>query len=341
MQHDDNNQNVSATLTKNITEKFSGVNLRDSNVQATGVDGLQLLDIAKASTAITNSPSISSSAMLVEVSFSTWTGRKLDKRASQDVTRSNGADTGTANVNKKLLGECEELTAVQKFAANARNIHYSMTMPWSDTGMRLLPTAQYPKYHQAMTEFQNEFNRLAQVFINAYEWEISQAQARLGALFSHDDYPSADSIASKFGFRINYLPLPESGDFRVDVGNDARDQLVDHYNTQYGAFLERAMSDVWHRVYGALSKMSERLDYGDHEKKKIFRDSLVDNVLDMVDLLDVCNVTGDSQMSAMRLQLEDALRGVTPDALREDAFLRAETKRAVDSAIQSLPSLDI
>jgi len=82
--------------------------------------------------------SISSSAMMVEVSFSTWTGRKLDKRASRDVTMTNGADTGTANVNKKLLGDCEELKAVQKFAANARNIHYSMTMPWSDTGMRLL-----------------------------------------------------------------------------------------------------------------------------------------------------------------------------------------------------------
>jgi len=288
-----------------------------------------------------STPSIASSAMLVEVSFSTWTGRKLDKRASTDVTRTNGADSGIANVHKKLLGNCDELTAVQKFAANARNIHYSMTMPWSDTGMRLLPTAMYAKYHSAMTDFQNEFERLAQVFISAYEWEISQAQARLGALFSRDDYPSADSIASKFGFRINYLPLPDAGDFRVDVGNDARDQLVDHYNAQYSGFLERAMSDVWHRVYDSLTKMSERLDYGDHEKKKIFRDSLVDNVLDMVDLLEVCNVTGDSQMSAMRLNLEDALRGVTPDALREDSFLRTETKRAVDAAIKSLPSLDI
>ena len=316
MQHyDSNTQNVSATLT-NTKETASAISTPST-------------------------PSISSSAMMVEVSFSTWTGRKLDKRASTDVTRSNGADTGTANVHKKLLGDCEELKAVQKFAANARNIHYSMTMPWSDTGMRLLPTAMYAKYHQAMTDFQNEFERLAQVFIDAYEWEISQAQARLGALFHADDYPSADSIAAKFGFRINYLPLPESGDFRIDVGNDAKEQLTSHYTTQYSGFLERAMNDVWRRVYDSLSKMSERLDYGDHEQKKIFRDTLVDNVLDMVDLLDVCNVTGDSQMSAMRLNLEDALRGITPDALREDAFLRAETKRAVDNAIKSLPSLDI
>ena len=288
-----------------------------------------------------SAPSISSSAMLVILSISTWTGRKLDKRASTDVTRTNGADSGIANVHKKLLGNCDELDAVQKFGANARNIHYSMSMPWSDLGLRLLPTAQYTKYHQAMTDLQNEFNRLAQVFIDAYEWEISQAQARLGALFSRDDYPTAESIASKFAFELNYIPLPESGDFRIDVGVEALNQVKSGYAEFYSAQNKRAMDDVWHRVYGALSKMSERLDYGDHEKKKIFRDSLVDNVLDMVDLLDVCNVTGDSQMSAMRLQLEDALRGVTPDALRDDAFLRAETKRAVDNAINSLPSLDI
>ena len=288
-----------------------------------------------------STPSIATSAMLVELSISTWTARKKDKRASEDVTRSNGADSGAASVNKNLLSGCAELEAVRKFGANARNIHYSMTMPWSDVGLRLLPTAMYAKYHQAMTELQNEFERLGEVFINAYGWEYSQAQARLGALWKADDYPPVESIAAKFGFRLNYIPLPDAGDFRIDVGTEAMAQMKTHYEEFYSTQVKRAMDDVWRRVYDSLTKMSERLDYGDHEDKKIFRDTLVDNVLDMVDLLDVCNVTGDSQMSAMRLNLEDALRGVTPDALREDAFLRAETKRAVDSAIKSLPSLDI
>ena len=101
------------------------------------------------------------------------------------------------------------------------------------------------------------------------------------------------------------------------------------------------MNDVWQRTHKALSAMSERLDYSASEDKKIFRDTLVTNVLDMVELLTVCNVTGDSQMEAARLKLEDALRGVNADALREDAHLRSETKRTVDEVIKSLPSLDI
>lgn len=302
--------------------------------------------VSNVSAALTNqpavsAPSIGSASMLVELSISTWTGRKLDKRASQDVTMQNHADTGVANVHKKLLGDCDELTAVQKFTANVRNLHYGMTMPWSDTGLRLLPTMQYMKYHQAMTEVQNEYHRLVQQFLDAYDWAISQAQARLGDLFNPDDYPSTEAIASKFSFRFSYIPLPDAGDFRIDIGNEATEQVRTHYQAYYADQLTNAMNDVWQRAYKALSKMSERLDYADHEQKKVFRDTLVSNVIDMVELLNVCNVTGDSQMSALAMKLDDALRGVTPDALREDGYLRAETKRAVDDVIKALPSIDL
>ena len=288
-----------------------------------------------------HAPSIASSSMLVELSVSHWTGRKLDKRASKEVVLHNNASTGVANVNKKLLGDCAELIAVQKFVANSRNIHYGMTMPWSDTGLRLLPTAQYFKYHEAMTAVQDEFNSLVDAFLEAYEWEIMQAQAKLGELFVRDDYPTLDSLRSKFRFRLTYIPLPDAGDFRIDVGNEAAEEIKTHYNNYYSAQLQTAMQDIWQRTYKALTSMSERLDYGDHEKKKIFRDSLVDNVAEMIDLLRVCNVTNSTQMTAMADKLEDALRGVTPDALREDAYLRAETKRTVDEAIKALPSLDM
>ena len=194
-------------------------------------------------------PSIGSSAMLVELQVSQWTGRKKDKTASVEVTDQNWAEKGTASVNKKLLGNCDELTAIHKFTANSRNIHYKSTMPWSDTGMRLLPTAQYFKYHQQMTELQNEFERMAQSFISNYDWEISRAQARLGNLFVRDDYPTTDSISRKFAFNISYIPLPDAGDFRVDVGNDQKQVLEDHYNEYYNRQLHSAMNDVWQRTY--------------------------------------------------------------------------------------------
>ena len=130
-----------------------------------------------------SAPSISSSAMLVELSISTWTGRKLDKQASQVVTTTNNASSGVANVHKKLLGDCAELDMIQKFVGNVRNEHYAMTMPWSDTGIRLLPTAQYFKYHRVMTDFANSHKELITKFLNAYANRVADAQDKLGDLF--------------------------------------------------------------------------------------------------------------------------------------------------------------
>lgn len=289
-------------------------------------------------------PSIGSSAMLVDMSISFWTGRKKDKKASEDVTDANFAASGVASVHKKLLADCQELVAVHKFTANSRNIHYAMTMPWSKTGLALLPTAQYFKYHQAMTDIQNEYWRLVNTFLQGYEWEIVQASAKLGDLFNRDEYPTLDTLRSKFAFNLSYVPLPDAGDFRIDINNEANEQIKDHYQSYYAAQLDNAMNDVWTRLHKALAAMSERLDYSPSattkaDGKKTFRDSLVGNVLDMVELLNVCNVSDNNQMNTARMKLEDAFRGVNADALREDAHLRSETKRTVDEVIKSLPSI--
>lgn len=292
-----------------------------------------------------STPTISSSAVLIDLSISVWTGRKMDKRASMDVTSQNNAAKGVASVSKRLLGDCAELDAVQKFAANARNAHYAMTLPWSDLGLRLCPTTKYIHtngYEKTMTELQMEFFRLTEAFLSAYEWEIQNAQLKLGDLFNQDEYPTRQSLENKFRFRFTALPLPDAGDWRLDIGNEAAQTLKQQYEKFYGDQLKNAMSDVWERTYDALSKMSERLDYADGEVRKIFRDSLVTNMQEIVDLLDTCNITNDPVMAEAQRKLNAALQGVTPDALREDSYLRAQTKQRVDEVkkiIDNLPGL--
>ena len=283
--------------------------------------------------------SLSSSAMLVELGISVWTARKLDKRASNDVTASNHAAKGMANVNKRLL-DCDELTAIQKFAGNARTSHYAMTLPWSDSGLRMLPTTKYFDYTQQMSGLQAQFGRLVQNFLDEYQWEINAVQLKLGDLFDASEYPSTAKVSAKFGFRLNYIPLPDAGDWRVDIGHQQVAELQAQYADFYNAQFERAMGDIWARANEALTRMSERLDYGTNEDKKVFRNSLVENVVDLIDIMESMNITGDSNMQMQAKRLKTAMRDVTPEALREDAMLRISTKKAVDQVIASLPSLD-
>ena len=285
-----------------------------------------------------SAPSIASSAMFAELSIGNWTARKLDKAATKQTTDANGASADAGAFHKKLLSS-PELDAVQKHIAYSRQtVHYRLTMPWSDLGVRLLPTAMFADYYKEITAAETEFWRLVHDFLQAYTWSQAQAQARLGNLFSSDDYPSVEIVAAKFRFRHSQTPIPDAGDFRLDIGAQAQAALQQQYSDFYTQQVNSAMGDVWQRTYDALSKVSERLDYtgGDSKDKKIFRDSLVENVREMLGLLTKFNVTDDQRMENMRVRLEDAMLGVSADALREDDSFRVDTKTKVDAILKSM-----
>ena len=298
-------------------------------------------DMLNTSALVSNAPSISSSAMTVDFNASVWTARKKDHKASAEVTDANQADKGVASVSKNLLGDCQELKAVQKFAANTRNIHYSMTMPWSDNGSRLLTTAQYFKYHEVMTDLQNEFTRLVDGFLTVYEWKIMDAQASLGAMWNGDEYPSRSALEDKFGFRVSYVPLPESGDFRIDIGTEALTQIKTQYEQHFTSSINAAMKDIWQKLYDNLTTLARQFDVNEEGKGNKMFDTVFDRALELTDMLGTCNVTGDSQMEAMRRQLEDALNGTNVDQFKKSPTFREETRNKLKKAIASLPSLDM
>ena len=278
-------------------------------------------------------PSISSSAMLVELNISVWTGRKFDKGVSQEIDTQKQTTTRAGNYSKRLFADEPVFDAIQKFAGNSRTYHYHATMPWSDSGLRLLTTSMFFDYQREITSMEQEFNLLVEQFISSYDKLVLQSQMKLGTLFNQDDYPPVEMVRDKFKFSVKFAPVPEVGDWRVNVGHEAEAILKESYANYYQSNLESAYADVWERTHEALTRMSEKLS-GD--KKQIFRDTLVSNVMDMVDLLEKFNVTGDPKMRTAKHKLESVMLGITPDALREDDYLRLDVKGKVDSLIKEL-----
>jgi hypothetical protein len=271
--------------------------------------------------------------MLVELNISVWTGRKFDKGVSQEIDTAKQTTTRAGNYSKRLFADEPVFDAIQKFAGNSRTYHYHATMPWSDSGLRLLTTSMFFDYQREITAMEQEFNRLVEVFLSSYDKLVLQAQMKLGTLFNQDDYPPVEMVRDKFKFSVKFAPVPEVGDWRVDVGHEAETILRDSYAEYYQNNLNQAYADVWERTHEALTRMSEKLS-GD--KKQIFRDTLVSNVTEMIDLLDKFNVTGDAKMRAAKHKLESVMLGITPDALREDDHLRLDVKGKVDSLIKEL-----
>jgi len=280
---------------------------------------------------------IDTCAMLVEFNASVWTARKLDKTTTSEVVASKNAGAkDAARVNKHLLAGRTELDIIQQAVGRARQFVYDNTAPWSDSGLRLLPTINFMKFTERMNDFEEEMETLVKAFVVIYPTLITAQALALGDMFKRDDYPSANEMMTKFSFRVNYMPVPSSGDFRVDVGNQAQAELKARLESLTQERIDSAMADVRERLSTHLKRMSDRLttDYiGGEAKQRRFHDTLVDGALELCDLTKALNVTNDVTLETARSQLEQLLVGVTPTDLRKNEAIRQDVKRNVDAIL--------
>jgi hypothetical protein len=280
---------------------------------------------------------IDTCAMLVEFNASVWTARKLDKTTTNEVVASKNAGAkDAARVNKHLLAGRTELDIIQQAVGRARQFVYDNTAPWSDSGLRLLPTINFMKFTERMNDFEEEMETLVKAFVIIYPTLITAQALALGDMFKRDDYPTANEMMTKFSFRVNYMPVPSSGDFRVDVGNQAQAELKARLESLTQERIDSAMADVRERLSTHLKRMSDRLttDYvGGEAKQRRFHDTLVDGALELCDLTKALNVTNDLALETARSQLEQLLVGVTPTDLRKNEAIRQDVKRNVDAIL--------
>lgn len=272
-------------------------------------------------------------AAIVELNVSTWTARKLDRNASKEVKESKGAHSDdAARVNKNLLAGMNNLKRVTDFVALTRNDFYRLTLPWSDSGQRLVPMMQFFELKQWINDREDTFNRLVAEFLRDYPTLISAQAFQLGALFDRNEFPSVDEIAGKFRFKVGFLPLPSTGDFRVDAPNEIIADMQKQYEAMYNERITQVNQDLWTRLHDTLKHMSDRLGYDSSGKAKIFRDSMVDNAVELCDMLKRLNVTNDPKLEKARAALESTLLGVDASDLRAEGA-RDEIKIKVDTVI--------
>lgn len=281
-----------------------------------------------------NVTSLPTNALLVELNIGNWTARKNDRSVSEEVDQQKGTKTRAGNYNKNLFAGVKELDDIQKFVGSVRNWHYRNTIPWLDSGVRMLPMKQYIDYTSQMNTWASEFEGLKQTFLNKYDDLVTEMAFKLGSLFNRDEYPSRDEVNHKFYFRTNYFPLPQSGDFRVDIGNEMLAELQDNYAKHLSEKVNEAMSDIWSRLHETLKHLSERLEIGDKGEKKIFRDSLIENAQELCGLLSKLNVTNDPKLEEARKDLESALFGVSAKDLRDSIMVRHDVHTRVTDIIK-------
>lgn len=279
--------------------------------------------------------SISSSSILVELNISVWTANKLDRRATDSILMANGATHADAGqFRKNLMSGTTLRKDIADFAASCRLWHNTTTLPWADRGARLLPTSLFLDYKEEANRRKARFDHMVAHFLREYPNLEAQAQRHLGALYDPNDYPSAGEVESKFGFRMVFTPLPEAGDFRLDVANEDLQHLRQQYEENINARLTEAMQSQWDKMHDMLKRMSEKLTEPEGEDKRRWHDTFISNAHDLCDMLDHLNITKDPKLDDAKRKLKLALRGVDIEAIKEDIDTREEVKAKLDAILK-------
>jgi hypothetical protein len=270
-------------------------------------------------------------AVLVKVSISQFNPKRQDGKTTAEVLADKGAKS-TAGVWIKNLVDPKALEAINTLAQAARAEHYRLSLPWADEGWRILPTAIYMKYQEAMREKRTGFSWEVQKFLDKYPQYIEEAKAALNGMFNPGDYPTPEQVKGKFGMKIDVAPLPCGSDFRVSLGSDELAAMQQDVDQRVKEATAQAVKDLWNRLAQPVKAMVNRLS----EPDSIFRDSLIDNLRDIIDLVPSLNVTGDPALDAVAQECKVKLSGFKAEDLRKDKALRKSAAEEADAILKKM-----
>lgn len=292
---------------------------------------------------------LSRKATLVAVDISQWTARKLDKRVTEQVNRENHATADAGRYNKLLI-EAKRLEAINSIVSQARKLHYTLTKPWCDAGVRILPNLLHEKFATEFRKLKRDFDLAADEFCAGYPRFVAERRRALNGLFDAADYPDPKEIRQKFKLSTKTFPVPDADDFRSDVLDaDTVDDIKRELVETSEATLTDAMKDTARQISEVVGHMAEKLKGYNSKvsgKKKrsttarsFFSHSLVENVRELAELLPAFNLDNDPALDVIADRIKKELCTETADTLRHDVNVRKSVAKSADDILKDVASL--
>jgi len=303
------------------------------------------IDTQEQLTTVQHTPSLADSAVLVSLNISSWGGQKLDKGMTKELNYTKRASSNASKVQKNLMAGDDSLRNIKKYESKIRAEHIRLTLPWGDRGSRLLPTSVMMDYKQKIGDMLAILKDMWDVFLNVSypNYRDNVAPLKMGDMYNYHDYPTDVELRCKtFDYSLVFEPVAESGDFRIDVPKQLMEELKEQHQASVDNRVQTAISSAWDRVKTQIESMKDKLaiemdDDGKNKDGKTVRyhDTFVQNATDLCDLLAHLNVTNDPRLDQARIDLKNAIQGVSVETLKipTNHATRNEVKTKLDDIL--------
>jgi hypothetical protein len=270
--------------------------------------------------------SILDKGMLISMNIGTWGAKKVDKKITKEVHNQTGADEKSGHYSKNLLPDVIE--KIKKFENMVRNEFKKNTLPWDDDGVRLVPNTVYFDTVALLNKYAAEFEEMIErELFSQYEQHKAQRKAVAGSEYNESDYPDLDFLRKKFKFVVKFRNIPDAGDFRTELCNDEAEKIRASIKETTNNAIRDAMASIYCKLQKSIDCLAAKMNEGTKYKDPIFRDSIIENIRDICDVIPRLNITGDKNLELLGIEVQNKLASIQPESLRESPELRKETAK--------------
>jgi hypothetical protein len=257
----------------------------------------------------------------VRVSLS-WFGTRKSLTAEQKAEAATpfNAEAKFISAGKKLLDTNHPaFKAVTAVRGKVQSYWKSQSLPYPEPGVRLIRQNGVDEFAAKMRELQDELTEAVGALDRCYSELKAAARERLGSLYNPGDYPG--SLVGLFSIEYDF-PSVEPPDYLRQLNPELYADECRRVQSRFDEAVRLAEQAFTAELARLVSHLTERLSGNEDGKPKVFRNSAVENLTEFFQRFRDLNVRSNEQLDNLVDDVQRVIRGVGPQALRDDAGLR-------------------
>ena len=279
-------------------------------------------------------------AVLVQVKRRMYSPYKLDTEESRAY--------GAGNVNKHLFeGRNNRVKeAISKYTEVYTYVKDN-TVPWT-TGVELLNIENYMDFTNGLRGLIHSADAAVDDLYRNWDAEVAADLGRLASiaaskgkpnLANPSDYPDADEMRAKFSIEVRYMPVPTADGFDPRLGISDADKAT--VQKQLDDATANASAHVLNEMIEPMRRAVSKLNVKIGDDGSVFRDSLIDNMVDVASRMAKVNISDDPAITE-RIKDLQSLVGTyanNKDMLRNSPSVREKAATQIDDLMSKMQGL--
>jgi len=274
----------------------------------------------------------------VRVSF-TWLGvrKTLTPDQKAQAAESFGAEGQFLSAGKKLIDTRHPAyKAVTAIRTKVVGYWRSLSLPFPEPGLRLIRQDQIEAFDHQLKAYRDDLADAVATLDRQYEGLKAAARQRLGQLYNPADYPA--SLTGLFAVDWDF-PSVAPPDYLLQLNPALYEQERARMTARFEEAVSLAESAFSEEFAKLVAHLTERLQAAPGEEPKVFRDSAIENLTEFFQRFKTLNVRSNPQLDELVATAQRAVRGVQPQALRDNQALRQQITGQLTAVASTLDSL--